>query len=76
MIIYSKSFPGGQYRFEGPEDTLYARSESGWCLGTNPTQGPQDDQAPAAAIEQVSSSGKMPEALPSQRRSTELGSST
>ena len=28
MIIYSKSFPGGQYRFEGPEDTLYARSES------------------------------------------------
>ena len=30
MIIYSKSFPGGQYRFEGPEDTLYARSESGW----------------------------------------------
>ena len=48
----------------------------GVCLGTNPTQGPQDDQAPAAAIEQVSSSGKMPEALPSQRRSTELGSST
>ena len=47
-----------------------------YCLGTNPTQGPQDDQAPAAAIEQVSSSGKMPEALPSQRRSTELGSST
>ena len=30
MIIYSKSFPGGQYHFEGPEDTLYARSESGW----------------------------------------------
>ena len=30
MIIYSKSFPGGQYRFEGPEDALYARSESGW----------------------------------------------
>ena len=29
MIIYSKSFPGGQYCFEGPEDTLYARSESG-----------------------------------------------
>ena len=30
MIIYSKSFPGGQYRFDGPEDALYARSESGW----------------------------------------------
>ena len=30
MIIYSKSFPGGQYCFDGPEDALYARSESGW----------------------------------------------
>lgn len=30
MIIYAKSFPGGPYRFEGPEDALYARSESGW----------------------------------------------
>ena len=30
MIIYSKSFPGGQYRFDGPEDALFARSESGW----------------------------------------------
>ena len=30
MIIFSKSFPGGQYRFEGPENTLYAISESGW----------------------------------------------
>ena len=31
MIIYSKSFPGGQiYRFDGPEDALNARSESGW----------------------------------------------
>ena len=29
MIIYAKSFPGGQYRFQGPEDALYARSESG-----------------------------------------------
>ena len=29
-IIYSKSFPGGPYHFEGPEDALYARSESGW----------------------------------------------
>ena len=30
MIIYAKSFPGGQYRFDGPDDALYARSESGW----------------------------------------------
>ena len=30
MIVYSKSFPGDQYRFEGPEDALYARSPSGW----------------------------------------------
>ena len=30
MIIYSKSFPGGPYRFKGPEDALYARNESGW----------------------------------------------
>ena len=30
MIIYSKLFPGGPYRFEGPDDALYARSESGW----------------------------------------------
>ena len=30
MIIYSKSFPGGQYRFDGTDDTLYAKSESGW----------------------------------------------
>ena len=29
-IIYSKCFPGGQYRFEGPDDALYAKSESGW----------------------------------------------
>ena len=26
MIIYSKSFPGGPYRFDG----LYAKSESSW----------------------------------------------
>ena len=26
-IIYSKS---GQYRFDGPDDALYAKSESGW----------------------------------------------
>ena len=30
MIIYAKSFPGGQYRFEGTDDAVYARSESGW----------------------------------------------
>ena len=30
MIIYSKSFPGGWYRFEGPDDALYAKSDSGW----------------------------------------------
>ena len=30
LIIYSKSFPGGQYRFDGPDDALYAKSESGW----------------------------------------------
>ena len=30
MIIYAKSFPGGQYCFEGPDDAVYARSESGW----------------------------------------------
>ena len=30
MIIYSKSFPGGQYRFDGLEDALYAKSDSGW----------------------------------------------
>ena len=30
MIIYPKAFPGGQYRFEGPDDAVYAKSESGW----------------------------------------------
>ena len=30
MIISSKCFPGGQYRFDGPDDALYAKSESGW----------------------------------------------
>ena len=29
-IIYSKCFPGGQYRFEGPDNALYAKSDSGW----------------------------------------------
>ena len=30
MNIFSKCFPGGQYRFDGPDDALYAKSESGW----------------------------------------------
>ena len=30
MIIYAESFPGGQYRFQGPDDALYAKSDSGW----------------------------------------------
>lgn len=30
FIIYLKSFPGGQYRFDGPDDALYGKSESGW----------------------------------------------
>jgi len=30
MIIYSKSFPGGQYHFEGQGDALYSESDSGW----------------------------------------------
>ena len=30
MIIFSKSFPGGQYRFDGPDDALHAKSDSGW----------------------------------------------
>ena len=29
MIIYSKSFPGSPYRFDGPDDALYAKSDSG-----------------------------------------------
>ena len=30
MIIFAKSFPGGAYKFNGPDDALYAKSESGW----------------------------------------------
>lgn len=30
MVIYSKSFPGGPYRFNGPDDALYGKSESRW----------------------------------------------
>ncbi len=30
MIVYPQAFPGGQYRFGGPDDSVYAKSESGW----------------------------------------------
>lgn len=30
MIIYPQAFLGGQYRFGGPDDTVYAKSDSGW----------------------------------------------
>ena len=30
MIIYPGTFPGGQYKLGGPDDTLYAKSSSGW----------------------------------------------
>ena len=30
MIIFSRCFPGGSYRFDGPDDALYAKSDSGW----------------------------------------------
>ena len=30
MIFFSKCFPGGSYRFDGPDDALYAKSDSGW----------------------------------------------
>ena len=30
MIIYPKAFPGGAYTFKGPDDAVYAKSESGW----------------------------------------------
>ena len=29
MIVYAKSFPGGQYRFQGPDDAVYVKSDSG-----------------------------------------------
>lgn len=29
MIIYPQTFPGGQYQFGGPDDSVYARSDSG-----------------------------------------------
>ena len=30
MIIFSKAFPGGSYKFDGPDDAVYAKSDSGW----------------------------------------------
>ena len=30
MIIYPNGFPGGQYKFGGPDDAMYAKSASGW----------------------------------------------
>ena len=30
MIIFPGGFPGGAYTFQGPNDALYAKSESGW----------------------------------------------
>ena len=30
MIIYAKSFPGGPYRLNGPDDALHDKSDSGW----------------------------------------------
>ena len=30
MIIYAKSFPGGQYRFQRRDDALNAKSDFGW----------------------------------------------
>ena len=28
MIIFAKSFPGGAYRFDGPDDAVYGKSDS------------------------------------------------
>lgn len=30
MVIYPKAFPGGAYTLKGPDDTVYAKSETGW----------------------------------------------
>ena len=30
MIVYPKAFPGSAYTFKGPDDAVYAKSESGW----------------------------------------------
>ena len=29
MIFYPKAFPGGAYTFRGPDNAVYAKSESG-----------------------------------------------
>ena len=28
--IFPKAFPGGAYTFDGPDDAVYAKSDSGW----------------------------------------------
>ena len=33
MIIYPNGFPGGAYTFQGPDDALYGKGESGWVDG-------------------------------------------
>ena len=33
FIIFPKCFPGGRYKFEGPDDALYGKSDSGWIDG-------------------------------------------
>ena len=33
FIIFPKCFPGGRYKFEGPNDALYGKSDSGWIDG-------------------------------------------
>ena len=30
MIIFLKTFPGGAYMFDGPDNAVYAKSNSGW----------------------------------------------
>lgn len=33
FIIFPKCFPSGRYKFEGPDDALYGKSDSGWIDG-------------------------------------------
>lgn len=30
MIIFPKAFPGDAYTFDGPDDPVHAKSDSGW----------------------------------------------
>ena len=30
IIIFAKTFPGGAYKFNGPDDAVYVKSKSGW----------------------------------------------